>query len=168
MAEVNMGVVFNDLKIQRPFEKLDWFLKLNPLGVFAGAKVSPERTFAKIICSGPPIKRENLLDNSLFLIGDAGFTTDAVSGGGMGYGLFAAKKAVESCLALDPQREFYEQLSPLTQDLEKSYNISKKLYPKESNKKKKATELFSRETKRIIQSGGILSLGKIAEEIFLK
>lgn len=167
LAEANVGMCFNELNVKMPFSQLDQFLKLDPFRMFKKAKVVQERSFAKTLCAGLPIKRENLLVESLLLGGDAGFTTDPVSGGGMGFALLAAKKAIDSCFSQNPQKEFYGELEPLTQSLERSYQISKKLYPKTDKEKRKVNDQFFTAAKEVIKSGGVLSLGKIAEEILV-
>lgn len=164
-VEANIGVCFNYLKIKNPFLKLNQLLCLNPLGAFTKTKILKERSFIKIINSGPPLRRKNVIDDSLLLIGDAGFTSDATSGGGIGFGLLAAKEAVESCCSQNPQKEFYERLEPLIQNLEKSYKISQRLYPKTKKEKRKINDRFFACAKEVIKNGGFLSLGKIAEEI---
>lgn len=164
-VEANIGVGFNGLNIKNPFSKLEQFIKLNPLGTLTKAKCQPGRSFFKIICSGPPVVKDNLLSNNLLLVGDAGFNTDAVSGGGIGFGLWTAKEAIESCYSQNPQKEFYERLKPLNQNLKKAYQISKKLYIKNTKERKKINDCFFANIKEVIKTGGFLSLGKIAKEI---
>jgi len=164
-VEANIGIGFNELNIKNPFSKLNQLLQLNPLGALTKAKYQPGRSFFKILCSGPPVVKDNLLSNNLLLAGDAGFNTNAVSGGGIGFGLWAAKKAIESCYSQNPQKEFYERLKPLTENLKKTYRISKKLYIKNTKERKKINDYFFASTKEVIKTGGFLSLGKIAKEI---
>ncbi len=166
-VEANIGVGFNGLNIKNPFSKLEQFIKLNPLGALTKAKCQLGRTFFKILCSGPPVLKENLSINNLLLVGDAGFNTDAVSGGGIGFGLWAAKEAIESCFSQKPQKEFYERLKPLTENLKKTYQISKKLYIKNTKERKKINDYFFASIKEVIKTGGFLSLGKIAEKSLL-
>jgi flavin-dependent dehydrogenase len=163
ISEANVGVVFNSLMVKKPFSRLKKFIELDPLGIFLKARLYLERSFAKTLPSGPPIKKKDLSNPRVLLVGDAGFTTDAVSGGGIGFGLLTAKAAVDSCFSPVPQKEFYERLGPLLKNLERAYLVSEKLYPSEVRKKIKVNrELFAC-AKRVVQTGGVLSLGKIAE-----
>lgn len=163
-VEANIGIGFNELNIKNPFSKLEQFIKINPLGALTKAKYQPVRSFLKIICSGPPVIKDNVLNNKLLLIGDAGFNTDAVSGGGIGFGLWTAKEAVESYYGRTPQKEFYERLEPLIKNLEKSYKISQRLYPKKEEEKRKINDRFFAAAKKVVKSRKFLSLGKLAEE----
>lgn len=163
-VEANLGVVFNKLSITNSFARLDNLLKLNFRGALEKAKILPERSFAKIVCAGPPVKNNATLLN-LLLIGDAGFTTDPISTGGIGFGLLAAKFAIGAATQGDSKKAFHEKMAPLWKKLKKSYKLAKKLYPSNQSEKKKVNDLYFRKVKEVLKTGGYLSLGNIVRQI---
>lgn len=165
-AEANFGVVFNKLSIRNPSVQLNNLRNLNFQGILEKNKIIPNRSFVKVICAGPPIENDAVFTN-LLLVGDAGSTTDSISTGGIGFGLLAAKLAIEASDYKDPQKAFQEKMRPLWEKLRKSYSLAKRHYPKNQIERKKFNDLYFAKAKEILKKGGYLSLSKIAQTIFL-
>lgn len=83
------------------------------------------REFSKCISAGPPVENNQ---KNIILIGDAGGFCDAISGGGIGYGLLSAKYASESFENKNPKHKFLGLSKKLRNKLQITYNLSKKFY----------------------------------------
>lgn len=176
-AEVNVGIGLKDLKGNDIFRLLDQYVEIvsRPLGnVFAHAEKVSQRTFAKSIAAGSPLAY-NDIDSRLFgqmlPVGDVADQTSALSGGGIGYALFAAKAAVNSVIDHSGsrsgamQKAYFYAISDLARKLEEDYRAKPLLYP-ESIKEKAAFLVYVKRAAEHLATypGAAFSLSRIVSE----
>lgn len=164
--EANVGVGFNVPDIRSPFKILKDFLRNDPLGCLNRAKIIPERTFAKKLVFGPPLTQNDLTTKFVLPVGDAGCQISAVSGGGIGYSLLGAIKAVEVLGSDKPLERYYTLIEKLIKKLQKEYCLSEKLYPKEAKEKRKVNKKFIEIARKEMKKSEYLSLSNIAKKLF--